>query len=91
MLKDPNRAVLPVMLLLGWSYHYLNDLTVCRAIQETCDPWDILLERLPCSFRSCHFYGGVDKFLWLYLPILVLLLINTGMFIYVVFNICKTE
>ena len=47
--------------------------------------------RLPCSFRSCHFYGGVDKFLWLYLPILVLLLINTGMFIYVVFNICKTE
>ena len=47
MLKDPNRAVLPVMLLLGWFYHYLNDLTDCRAIQETCDTWDILLERWP--------------------------------------------
>merc|ERR1712061_668550 len=41
--------------------------------------------------RSCHFYGGVDKFVWLYLPILVLLLINTGMFIYIVINICKTN
>ena len=50
-----------------------------------------LLQKSFFFFRSCHFYGGVDKFLWLYLPILVLLLINTGMFIYVVFNICKTE
>jgi len=41
--------------------------------------------------RSCHFYGGVDKFLWLYLPILLLLLVNTGMFVYIVFNICKTN
>ena len=42
-------------------------------------------------FRYCHFYGGVDKFIWLYLPILVLLLVNTGMFIYILTNICKTE
>ena len=41
--------------------------------------------------RNCHFYGGVDKFLWLYLPMLVLLLINTGMFTYIVINICKAE
>merc|ERR1719278_43900 len=40
---------------------------------------------------SCHFYGGVGKFIWLYLPILVLLLINTCMFFYVVFNICKAD
>jgi len=39
----------------------------------------------------CHFYGGVDKFVWLYLPILILLLINSGMFIYVVTNICKND
>jgi len=41
--------------------------------------------------KSCHFYGGVDKFLWLYLPILLLLLVNTGMFIYILTNICKAE
>ena len=43
------------------------------------------------SSSRCHFYGGVDKFVWLYLPILILLLINSGMFIYVVTNICKNE
>ena len=51
----------------------------------------MFLSKKTFSFRSCHFYGGEDKFLWLYLPILVLLLINTGMFIYVVIKTCKTE
>jgi len=37
--------------------------------------------------RSCHFHGGFGKFLWLYLPILILLLLNTGMGIYVVSSV----
>ena len=51
----------------------------------------MFLSKKTFLFRSCHFYGGEDKFLWLYLPILVLLLINTGMFIYILTNICKAE
>merc|ERR1712080_76608 len=39
------------------------------------------------GFRSCHFYGKLDKFVWLYLPILCLLMVNTAMFIYVARNI----
>ena len=51
----------------------------------------IILKFHYISYSRCHFYGGVDKFVWLYLPILILLLINSGMFIYVVTNICKNE
>ena len=41
--------------------------------------------------RSCHFFGELDKFLWLYLPILVLLIINTAMFFYITYNIFKNK
>ena len=33
----------------------------------------------------------MDKFLWLYLPILILLIINTGMFAYITYNIFKNK
>ena len=42
-------------------------------------------------FRSCHFYGGVGKFVWLYLPILLLLIINTAMFAFIAINIFKNQ
>jgi len=44
-----------------------------------------------CKFRSCLFYGKLDKFLWLYGPILMMLLLNTGMFIYITINVIKTQ
>jgi len=37
--------------------------------------------------KSCLFYGKLDKFVWLYLPILVLLIINTFMFVYITINV----
>ena len=42
-------------------------------------------------FRSCHFYGGVGKLVWLYLPILLLLFINTAMFVFIAVNIFKNQ
>jgi len=41
--------------------------------------------------KSCHFYGGVGKFVWLYLPILLLLFINTAMFVFIAVNIFKNH
>merc|ERR1711971_870746 len=41
--------------------------------------------------KSCHFYGGVGKFVWLYLPILLLLIINTAMFVFIAVNIFKNH
>ena len=43
------------------------------------------------SLRSCHFYGGVGKFVWLYLPILMLLIVNTAMFVFIAVNIFKNQ
>merc|ERR1719376_1235415 len=39
--------------------------------------------------KTCLFFGKLDKFLWLYGPILIMLLINTGMFIYITINVVK--
>jgi len=41
--------------------------------------------------KSCHFYGGVGKFVWLYLPILMLLIVNTAMFVFIAVNIFKNH
>ena len=41
--------------------------------------------------RSCHFYGGLGKFVWLYLPILMLLIVNTAMFVFIAVNIFKNQ
>ena len=41
--------------------------------------------------KSCLFFGKLDKFLWLYGPILIMLLINTGMFIYITINVVKNQ
>ena len=34
-------------------------------------------------FRKCLFYGKTDEFLWLEGPVLIMLLLNTGMFCYI--------
>ena len=41
--------------------------------------------------RSCLFYGKVDKFLWFYGPILLMLMINSFMFCYISFTIFRFE
>jgi len=41
--------------------------------------------------KSCLFFGKLDKFLWLYLPILVMLIINTLMFIYITINVVQNQ
>jgi len=41
--------------------------------------------------RSCLFYNDLSKFLWFLGPILIMLLINTGMFVYILFNVIKTQ
>lgn len=41
--------------------------------------------------RSCHFYGGLDKFLWLYLPVLILLIINSAMFVYIAYDLAQNR
>jgi len=43
------------------------------------------------GMRNCHFYGKLDKFVWLYLPILILLLINSFMFVYILRNIIQNS
>ena len=39
--------------------------------------------------RNCFFYGDLDKFLWFYLPIIIMLIFNTIIFIYILVNICR--
>jgi len=41
--------------------------------------------------KSCLFFGKLDKFLWLYGPILLMLVINTVMFIYITINVVKNQ
>ena len=41
--------------------------------------------------RGCLFYGKLDKLLWLYGPILVMLVVNTFIFMYVVLSIYRTN
>ena len=41
------------------------------------------------GFRSCFFYGALDKFLWFYLPIIVMLVINSFIFVYIVVNVFR--
>ena len=41
------------------------------------------------NIRSCSFYGGVAKFVWLLLPILLLLILNTIMFSFISYNLCQ--
>jgi len=41
--------------------------------------------------RSCLFYGKLDKFLWFYGPILIMLMINSIMFCYISFTICMNS
>jgi hypothetical protein len=39
--------------------------------------------------QNCLFFGREEKFLWLYLPILFMLLLNTAMFAYVSYAVCR--
>ena len=48
------------------------------------------LELLP-FLRTCLFYGKLDKFIWLYLPILVLLIVNTIMCGYITYCVFKNR
>ena len=48
-----------------------------------------LLEHISNYFRFCTFNNRDDKFFWLLLPILVMLILNTLMFIYIVTEICR--
>jgi len=41
--------------------------------------------------KSCLFYGKVDKFLWFYGPILLMLMINSFMFCYISFTIFRNS
>ena len=41
------------------------------------------------DIRSCYFYGDVAKFVWLLLPILLLLILNTIMFSFIAYNLCQ--
>eukprot|EP00092_Neocalanus_flemingeri_P013361 GFUD01014405.1.p1 GENE.GFUD01014405.1~~GFUD01014405.1.p1 ORF type:complete len:735 (+),score=104.42 GFUD01014405.1:71-2275(+) len=51
-----------------------------------CSPY-----RPKFGHRSCLFYGKLDKFLWFYGPILLMLMINSCMFCYISFTICKNS
>ena len=42
-------------------------------------------------FRTCLFYGKLDKFIWLYFPILILLLFNTVMCVYITYAVFKNR
>ena len=42
-------------------------------------------------YRTCLFYGKLDKFIWLYLPILVLLIVNTIMCAYITYCVFKNR
>ena len=42
-------------------------------------------------FRSCFFQNRTSKFIWFFLPILLMLLINSAMFVFVVFNILQNQ
>ena len=37
--------------------------------------------------RTCFFYGEMDKFIWFYLPIIIMLIINTVIFVYILVSI----
>ena len=41
--------------------------------------------------RTCHFYGGVAKFAFLYLPILLLLIANSVMFCFIAYNMYMNQ
>ena len=41
--------------------------------------------------RSCLFSGKLSKFVWFLGPILVMLLINTGMFAFIVFHVFQHQ
>jgi len=40
---------------------------------------------------NCLFIGKTSKFVWFLLPILIMLLLNTGMFAYIAINICRNQ
>ena len=42
-------------------------------------------------FRSCLFYGKTSKFVWFLGPILLMLIINSIMFVYITYNIFKNQ
>ena len=56
---------------------------------ESCNFRDFLDN--PSQNRTCHFYGGVAKFSFLYLPILLLLIANTVMFCFIAYNLFKDQ
>jgi len=41
--------------------------------------------------KTCLFYGKLDKFIWLYLPILILLIVNTIMCVYITYCVFKNR
>merc|ERR1719458_1377021 len=43
------------------------------------------------GMKSCNFYGGVDKFVFLFLPILLLLIANSIMFCFISYNLYKNH
>ena len=54
-----------------------------------CD-WPAMFDLLP-FLRTCLFYGKLDKFIWLYLPILILLIVNTIMCVYITYCVFKNR
>ena len=62
----------------------------CLPKKEENTPFCVSYDRR-FGHKSCLFFGKLDKFLWLYGPILIMLLINTGMFIYITINVVKNQ
>ena len=54
-----------------------------------CHLWAIFGTNAVWCRQNCLFLGRVEKFVWLYLPILIMLLLNTAMFLYVAYAVCR--